>query len=107
MGCTIRNCPAYAKCLAAYRGSRCKAIRASYDLGDPITNADRSPRPVVRGKNIGKDYAVVDQFVCSECGIEFQGWVRVERDEDTWEVTYHEYLFNYCPNCGAQVEGQR
>lgn len=41
MDCTNKNCPAYAKCLAPYRGSRCKATRATYDLGDPITNADR------------------------------------------------------------------
>lgn len=41
MDCTNKNCPAYAKCLAPYRGSRCKATRATYGLGDPITNADR------------------------------------------------------------------
>ena len=41
MDCTNRNCPAYAKCFAPYRGSRCKATRATYGLGDPITNADR------------------------------------------------------------------
>jgi hypothetical protein len=69
---------------------------------DSIPAAD--VRPVVRGKNIGTDYDAVDQFVCSECGIELQGWVRVERDEDTWEVTYHEHRFNFCPNCGAMME---
>ena len=41
MNCTNENCPAYAKCLASYRGSTCKATRATYGLGDPMTNADR------------------------------------------------------------------
>lgn len=44
MDCTNKNCPAYAKCLAPYRGSRCKATRATYGLGDPITEYDRIVR---------------------------------------------------------------
>lgn len=60
-------------------------------------------RPVVRGKNLGNDYNEVDQFVCSECGVELQEWVRVERDEDFGEVTYHEQRLNFCPICGADV----
>lgn len=60
-------------------------------------------RPVVRGKNIGKDYNEVDQFVCSECGVELQEWVRVERDEYYGEVTYHEQRLNFCPICGADM----
>ena len=61
--------------------------------------------PVVHGKNIGIEYADCDQFVCSECGIELQGWYKVERDEDDGDVTYHEHTFNYCPNCGADCRG--
>lgn len=41
-GC--KNCPAYAKCTAIYRGSACDALRSTYGIdGDPeiITNADR------------------------------------------------------------------
>lgn len=57
------------------------------------------------GKNIGEDYDAVDQFVCSECGIELQGWYRVERDMDDGEETYHEHVFRYCPNCGAKMDG--
>lgn len=44
MDCTNKNCPAYAKCLASYRGSLCKAIRATYGLGDHITEYDRLVR---------------------------------------------------------------
>lgn len=61
--------------------------------------------PVRHGKNIGEDYADYDQFICSECGIELQGWYRVERYEDNGDVTYHEHTFNYCPNCGAMMDG--
>ena len=52
--------------------------------------------------NKNHDYAECDQFVCSRCGIELQDWCRVERDEDG-DITYHEYEFNYCPNCGAKL----
>lgn len=75
-----------------------KAVLAVFD-----TAQTADVRPVVRGKNIGEEYDEVDQFVCSECGIELQGWVSVEHDEDTWETTYHEYRLNFCPNCGADM----
>ena len=63
-----------------------------------------SAEPVRHGKNIGTDYDETDQFVCSECGIELQGWYRVERDEDDGEETYHEYRLRYCPQCGARMD---
>lgn len=55
-------------------------------------------------RNIAKDYADVDQFVCSECGIELQDWDRVERDEDTGDESFYEYTLKYCPNCGRRIE---
>lgn len=56
--------------------------------------------------NNNEDYAECDQFVCSNCGIELQDWHRVECDEDDGEVSYHEYTFKYCPNCGAKMENE-
>ena len=56
--------------------------------------------------NVNPDYAECDQFVCSNCGIELQDWHRVERDEDG-DITYHEYEFKYCPNCGADIRGEQ
>lgn len=58
--------------------------------------------PVRHVKNIGTNYSEVDQFVCSECGIELQNWHRVEHDDDG-EETYHEYRLRYCPNCGGRI----
>lgn len=41
-GSGCKNCPAYAKCTASYRGSQCAALRHSYGIDtDPMTNADR------------------------------------------------------------------
>ena len=59
------------------------------------------------GYNCNTDYAECDQFVCSECGIELQDWHRVERDADDGDITYYEYEFKYCPNCGADMRGEQ
>lgn len=55
--------------------------------------------------NENKDYDDCDQFVCSNCGIELQDWHSVERREDG-DITYHEYEFHFCPNCGAKIESE-
>ena len=86
-----------------------------YDLDRPINKDDVSesmdairvlpsvtPAPK-KCHNENHDYAECDQFVCSNCGIELQDWHRVERDEDDGDVTYHEYEFKFCPNCGASM----
>ena len=49
-------------------------------------------------KNIGTEYADVDQFICSNCGIHLQDWVSVDDDGDL-----HEFVIRFCPNCGAEV----
>ena len=54
---------------------------------------------VVHGKNI-TDMHPVDEFICSECGInltEFCGYVPEE------DIMY-EYKFKYCPECGAKMD---
>ena len=56
--------------------------------------------------NENYDYAECDQFVCSNCGIELQDWHRVERDIDTSDITYHQYEFKYCPNCGVRIDSK-
>lgn len=55
--------------------------------------------PVVHGKNI-TDMHPVDEFICSECGIDLTEFCRYDPEED---VAY-EYEFKYCPNCGAKMD---
>ena len=49
---------------------------------------------VKHGKNLKEEYPTL--FQCSVCGCE---------DWDTSEVNYGEY--NYCPNCGAKMDGEK
>lgn len=64
---------------------------------------DATPLEAQTCENINEDYAECDQFQCSECHIELQDWDRVERDDDG-DITYYEYTFRYCPNCGRRVK---
>lgn len=63
---------------------------------------ESSVTPTIKKCYNVSDYAECDQFICSRCGIELQDWCRVERDEDG-DITYHEYEFRFCPNCGAKL----
>lgn len=39
----------------------------------------------------------------SECGISIEDYSEKEVDEENGDITYREYMFKYCPNCGAKV----
>ena len=55
-------------------------------------------------KNVNDTYDEVDQFICSECGIELQDWKRIERDMNFKnEIDVHEYILKFCPNCGRKI----
>lgn len=87
----------------------CVAAETFEDIADNRLDIWISELPSVmptrpNAHNNNEDYAECDQFVCSNCGIELQDWHRVERDEDDGEVSYHEYTFKFCPNCGAEME---
>ena len=77
-------------------------------LNDTLELLDNFPpaevRPVKEGENITENNPV-DEFVCSKCGIIIEDWSRVEIDEDDGERTNHEYVFQFCPNCGAMMGG--
>ena len=76
-------------------------LKAITDLINGVPSVTPVPK---KCHNANSDYAECDQFVCSNCGIELQDWHRVERDIDTGDITYHQYEFKYCPNCGAKID---
>lgn len=76
------------------------AVRDLY-IAKAIIRSIKAVEPK-HGENIGTDYAECDQFICSECGIHLQGWVRIDED-DYDDGIVHEYEFRFCPNCGARM----
>lgn len=55
-------------------------------------------------ENVAEKYADCDEFVCSKCGIHLGEWVKVSIDEDYDDEIHSEYVFKYCPNCGAKIK---
>lgn len=55
-------------------------------------------------ENVAERYADCDEFVCSKCGIHLMEWVEVSIDEDYDDEIHSEYVFKYCPNCGAKIK---
>lgn len=48
------------------------------------------------------DINEADQFICSECGIHLEDWVKKVEDEDG-DIHCQEYAFKFCPNCGRKM----
>ena len=59
---------------------------------------------VVHGRNITKQHPV-DEFICSVCGYVCQETHKYVYDEDAEDWSMYEFEFNYCPNCGAKMDG--
>ena len=80
-GC--KECPAYAKCTATYRGSACAALRGTYGLeNDPeiITNADRIR--AMSDEELAKWLEYEGGGACAEvCG--WLDWLQQSAEEDT------------------------
>ncbi len=55
-------------------------------------------------ENVAERYADCDEFVCSKCGIHLVDWTEVSIDEDYDDEIHSEYVFKYCPNCGAKIK---
>jgi DNA-directed RNA polymerase subunit RPC12/RpoP len=88
-----------------YRCDNCNALAPEADSPEEAyAAAMKQERP--KAKNIGTDYAEQDQFICSECGIHLQDWVRIDED-DYEDGVVHEYVFRFCPNCGRRIDDER
>ncbi len=75
---------------------------AVYAQAESIYNAGY--RKQKAGRNM-TEQNTVDEFICSECGVMFADVSLIKVDEDNKDVTYHEFSFKYCPNCGAKMKG--
>lgn len=59
--------------------------------------------PVVYGCNNNQNYHEVDEFRCSVCGLHLEDWSRHVYEDG--EEIIKEYVFKYCPECGAMMKG--
>lgn len=81
-----------------------RGVPAIHDLLDIQPSAD--VRENIHGENRNDKYAGCDQFICSNCGIELQGWDRIVRASPKFFDEIWEFDFNFCPNCGADMQGE-
>ena len=103
--CNNSNCDECSLCYEqGNMGEQKEALDMAIKALEQQPCEDAISRKAVLCHNENHDYAECDQFVCSNCGIELQDWHRVERDIDTGDITYHQYEFKYCPNCGAKID---
>ena len=83
--------------------SRHSFPRQHFVVGDVLELIRIAPvedvAPVVHGKNITEMHQV-DEFICSECGIDITDFCRYDPENEAC----YEYVFKYCPNCGAKME---
>ena len=53
---------------------------------------------VRHGRWIEPDYVYfgAKQYICDQC-----------KDDEYWKKRYHNYKENYCPHCGAKMDGEK
>ena len=73
------------------------------DIFDNLPAAD--VQEVKHGKNT-IECIPVDKFKCSECGFEIHGFSQPVHDIDGRCKFITECYFNYCPHCGARMDGK-
>ena len=80
-----------------------------YDTNAFLDSIDEQPTieavPVVHGFNDNRNYHECDEFRCSECGLHLEDWNRHVYDEELDDEFIKEYVFKYCPECGAKIGG--
>lgn len=52
------------------------------------------------------DIAFCDKFVCKNCGLHLEDWCQINKEEyedDYVDKIMSEYIFKFCPECGAKI----
>lgn len=57
---------------------------------------------VKHGKNLTK-MNPVDEFICSECGVELCDMTEFRIDVDNEDECFFEFEVKFCPNCGVKI----
>lgn len=86
----------------------CAGTRIFNDRNKPAEVWNNRINDDVRKANHAENLAdVSDRFICSRCGIRIEDSARVEIDEDSQDISFHEYEFKFCPECGADMRGRK
>lgn len=65
-------------------------------------------QPVTHTENMST-VAFCDRFICKNCDLHLEDWVKVVIDPDDGDELHYEYEFKFCPECGAKIveEGKK
>lgn len=77
-------------------------VRASAMVIEMIQDA-----PTIEPRKNGKwiDCDGSEHWKCDKCGCRAGYWFN-EENSSSWELDMSEWLSNFCPNCGAEMERQ-
>ena len=87
------------------KDNKVNGLTALFQVGDAIIDCKSADvQEVKHGKNT-IECIPVDKFKCSECGFEIHGFSQPVHDIDGYCKYITECYFNYCPHCGARMDG--
>lgn len=77
-----------------------QALDIAVEVLETIPEAD--VQPVTHTQNMST-VAFCDRFICKNCDIHLENWVKVVIDPDDGDELHYEYEFKFCPECGARI----
>ena len=98
----IRDLPTWWADSGGVYGQAMKYPEGMFDCDDVINSVANAPAAdvveVVHGEWLEVQYTYfgAKRYECSQC-----------RDDEFWKKRYIEIKENYCPNCGAKMDGER
>ena len=89
------------KCKGYYDGHCIHRVECDVDVIQTAPAADVQPAPK-HTENMST-VAFCDRFICKNCDIHLDNWVKVVIDPDDGDELHYEYEFKFCPECGARI----